>query len=92
MKVAVCDEEYTIECNISESLYNTFKNDNIARSNFIKFINLQCDTNFDNSCKIIDITNAHVCKYCGNIVNTNDAYELCDDCKSTFGHKYYTEL
>ena len=34
----------------------------------------------------------HFCEYCGKVVEGNDKDVLCDECRMTFGHKYYSEL
>ena len=33
-----------------------------------------------------------VCKYCGGQVASSNPDELCQQCKTTFGHTYYSEL
>ena len=33
-----------------------------------------------------------LCKYCGNLHKTNDVEILCQECRQTFGHTYYSEL
>lgn len=45
--------------------------------------------------KVLDIADAnthHICKYCGQIANGTDEDVLCDDCRMTFGHTFYSEL
>lgn len=60
-----------------------------------KFIDLlQRGTAFADQ-KIIDIADAntnHICKYCGDIANGPDEDVLCQDCRYTFGHAFYSEL
>jgi|BioPla2DNA2_1021312.scaffolds.fasta_scaffold152573_2 hypothetical protein len=35
----------------------------------------------------------HVCKYCWtNIVDSPDEDVLCEECRGTFGHAFYSEL
>lgn len=34
----------------------------------------------------------HECKYCGEITNGADEDVLCEDCRMTFGHAFYSEL
>lgn len=34
----------------------------------------------------------HKCKYCGDIAEGIDDDILCDDCRETFGHAFYSEL
>ena len=34
----------------------------------------------------------HRCKYCGEITNGADENVLCEDCRITFGHAFYSEL
>ena len=36
--------------------------------------------------------NLYLCKYCNNLCIGKDHDVLCPDCKSTFGHTYYSEL
>lgn len=47
----------------------------------------KCDTTYLSRTKKI-----HKCKYCGRVVNSSNEDELCDSCKRTFGHRYYSEL
>ena len=42
--------------------------------------------------KIIEESKAHLCKYCGEIVEGTDSDILCDDCRELFGHVFYSEL
>ena len=35
---------------------------------------------------------SHRCKYCGEITNGTDENVLCEDCRMTFGHAFYSEL
>ena len=37
-------------------------------------------------------TPIHECKYCGAITNGADVNVLCEDCRMTFGHTFYSEL
>lgn len=39
-----------------------------------------------------DASTHHVCKYCGSIVKGTDKDILCDGCRETFGHVFYSEL
>lgn len=45
--------------------------------------------------KVIDVADAnthHICKYCGEIAKGTDEGVLCQDCRMTFGHAFYSEL
>ena len=45
--------------------------------------------------KIIDVADAnthHICKYCGEIAQGIDEDVLCQDCRMTFGHAFFSEL
>ena len=55
---------------------------------------LQKDPDFKDT-KILDVADAntnHICKYCGDIANGPDEDVLCQDCRETFGHAFYSEL
>ena len=34
----------------------------------------------------------HICKYCNGIANGSTKDLLCEDCRKTFGHSFYSEL
>ena len=60
-----------------------------------KFINLLQQTNMFKNDKVLDVADAnthHICQYCGEIVKGNDEDVLCQDCRMTFGHAFYSEL
>ena len=40
--------------------------------------------------KITKIKNE--CKYCGEFTDSDDEDVLCEDCRQTFGHTFYSEL
>ena len=37
-------------------------------------------------------TALHQCKYCGEFTKGVDENVLCEDCRMTFGHAFYSEL
>ena len=37
-------------------------------------------------------TALHQCKYCGEFAKGIDEDVLCEDCRMTFGHAFYSEL
>lgn len=41
---------------------------------------------------VYDGNTHHVCKYCGDVVKGTDEDVLCEDCRYTFGHTFYSEL
>ena len=44
---------------------------------------------------VVDVADAntnHICQYCGEIVKGTDEDVLCQDCRYTFGHVFYSEL
>ena len=60
-----------------------------------KFINLIQQTNAFKNEKVLDVADAnthHICKYCGDIAKGTDEDVLCQDCRMTFGHAFYSEL
>lgn len=42
--------------------------------------------------KIASKKNNHRCKYCQGIADGKQSDLLCDNCRDTFGHTYYSEL
>ena len=42
--------------------------------------------------EIADAKHTHLCPYCSGIANGTDHDLLCDDCRSVFGHYFYSEL
>ena len=60
-----------------------------------KYINLLQRTDMFKNEKILDVADAnthHICKYCGDIAQGTDEDVLCQDCRMTFGHAFYSEL
>lgn len=35
---------------------------------------------------------AHVCLYCGNLVDGTNENLLCDECRELFGHTFFSQL
>ena len=60
-----------------------------------KFINLIQQVDAFKNEKVLDVADAntnHICKYCGDIAKGTDEDVLCQDCRDTFGHAFYSEL
>lgn len=60
-----------------------------------KFISLIQKTDAFKDQKVIDVADAnthHICKYCGDVATGIDEDILCQDCRDTFGHAFYSEL
>ena len=60
-----------------------------------KFINLVQQADKLKNEKVLDVADAntnHICKYCGEIAKGTDEDVLCQDCRMTFGHAFYSEL
>ena len=60
-----------------------------------KFIDLVQQANDFKDHKVVDVADGnthHICKYCGDIVQGTDEDVLCQDCRMTFGHAFYSEL
>ena len=60
-----------------------------------KFIELLQKTERFKDEKVLDVADAnthHICKYCGDIAEGTDEDVLCQDCRMTFGHAFYSEL
>ncbi len=60
-----------------------------------KFINLIQQANAFKDTKVLDVADAnthHICKYCGEIAKGTDEDVLCQECRETFGHAFYSEL
>lgn len=60
-----------------------------------KFINLIQQTNMFKNEKVLDVADGHthhICQYCGEIAEGTDENVLCQDCRMTFGHAFYSEL
>lgn len=41
---------------------------------------------------VYDGNTHHICKYCGGVTKGIDDDILCEDCRDTFGHAFYSEL
>jgi len=41
---------------------------------------------------IVNLEKAHICKYCGSVVEGTEEDLLCDDCREVFGHTFFSEL
>lgn len=41
---------------------------------------------------ITNLKGKHICQYCGEVTTGTDEDRLCDDCRETFGHAFYSEL
>ena len=84
-KLIVVTEEYS--CIISLNMKYDFPKEMIINL-------LQKDPDFKDT-KILDVADAntnHICKYCGDIAKGTDEDVLCQDCRMTFGHAFYSEL
>lgn len=60
-----------------------------------KFINIIQQTDRFKGEKVLDVADAnthHICQYCGEIAEGTDENVLCQDCRYTFGHAFYSEL
>ena len=60
-----------------------------------KFINLVQQADKLKNEKVLDVADAnthHICKYCGDIAKGTDEDVLCQECRYTFGHAFYSEL
>ena len=60
-----------------------------------KFIELIQQTTMFKNEKVLDVADAnthHICQYCGEIAKGTDEDVLCQDCRMTFGHAFYSEL
>lgn len=60
-----------------------------------KLISLLQQTNDFKNDKILDVADGntnHICKYCGGIANGPDEDVLCQECRMTFGHTFFSEL
>lgn len=93
MKIAIRDEEYIITLNIKDDVAKAAMSNNINKQALLNYVNGKYETNFAlNDTEIIDLTGKHLCKYCGEIANGPDEDVLCEDCRYTFGHAFYSEL
>lgn len=41
---------------------------------------------------VYDGNTHHICKYCGEVAKGIDDDILCENCRDTFGHAFYSEL
>lgn len=93
MKVGIRDEEYVITLDIRDDMAKLAMSDDTVKQNLLNVVNRKYETNFAlKDTEIIDLTNKHLCKYCGEVVNSPDEDVLCEDCRYTFGHAFYSEL
>ena len=93
MKVGIRDSEYVITLNIKDDKAKAAMSNDTVKQALLNFVNKKCETNFKLSdTEIIDLTNKHLCKYCGEVTNGPDEDVLCEDCRYTFGHAFYSEL
>ena len=42
--------------------------------------------------KLVIAKGHHICKYCNSIADGSTKDLLCEDCRKTFGHSFYSEL
>ncbi len=42
--------------------------------------------------KIVPAKGHHICKYCNGVADGSNKDMLCDECRETFGHTFYSEL
>lgn len=93
MKVAVTNENEVVSLEITESQFEAFNSNDVAKNAFLNHVNDSCKTEFSvGDTEIIDITGKHLCKYCGEVVDGEYEDLLCKDCRMTFGHALYSEL
>ena len=93
MKVAIRDEEYIITLDIKDEMVKAAISNDTTKQSLLNIINKKYETNFAPSdTEIIDLTGKHLCKYCGDVANGPDEDVLCEDCRYTFGHAFYSEL
>lgn len=93
MKIMVRNNHYTTAFEVNEKTGDMLLKNLKYASAILESINKKLDTDFtvDNS-TLTDITDKHVCKYCGNIVEGEYEDLLCDECREIFGHSLYSEL
>lgn len=93
MKVGIRDQEYIITLNIKDDNAKAAMSNNTVKQALLNMVNTKYGTHFAlNDTEIIDLTNKHLCKYCGEVANGPDEDVLCEDCRYTFGHAFYSEL
>lgn len=93
MKVAIRNEEYFITLGVKDDKAKAAMSNDTVKQVLLNIINKKYETNFiPNDTEIIDLTGKHLCKYCGEVVNSPDEDVLCEDCRYTFGHAFYSEL
>ena len=93
MQVAIRDQEYIMTLNVKDDVVKAAMSNNIVKQRLLNAINDKHETHFIASdTEIIDLTDKHLCKYCGDVANGPDEDVLCEDCRYTFGHAFYSEL
>lgn len=93
MKIGIRDEEYIITLNIKDDVAKAAISNDTTKQALLNVVNKKYGTNFvPSDTEIVDLTGKHLCKYCGEIANGPDEDVLCEDCRYTFGHAFYSEL
>ena len=93
MKVGIRNQEYMVTLNIKDDMAKAVISNDTAKQALINNINQKYETSFvPADTEVIDLTGKHLCKYCGEIANGPDEDILCEDCRYTFGHTFYSEL
>ena len=52
----------------------------------------QYNTIPDKYAKMVGLDDVKYCKYCGSPTDSSDENVLCEDCRMTFGHTFFSEL
>lgn len=93
MKVAIRDEEYIIALDIKDDIAEAAMSNDTVKQKLLNVVNKKYGTNFKLSdTEILNLKGKHLCKYCGDVANGPDEDVLCEDCRYTFGHAFYSEL
>ena len=64
----------------------------LSKEEFIALLKKDIQIREMNILDIADANTHHICKYCGEIAKGTDEDVLCQECRMTFGHAFYSEL
>ena len=93
MKIAIRDKEYALQFSVNDDVGKKVMTYDTSKQTLLNIVNKKYGMNFIlKDTEIIDLTNKHLCKYCGEVANGPDEDVLCKDCRDTFGHAFYSEL
>ena len=93
MRVGIRDQEHMITLDVDGDMVKASMTNETVKQSVLRHINIKYQTKFmPGDTEIIDLTGKHFCEYCGEAAEGEDENLLCEECRSLFGHLFYSEL